>query len=105
MPVYVCWVASRGADGHAALLQEATPPSFHGSNAPHERAASRSAGALQMAQVDTTGFVSEQAGPRADRVATAPAAPRRARPPLRLAVPPGPGLLAVRELLAGTGIP
>jgi hypothetical protein len=30
VPVYVCWVAPRGADGHAALLQEATLPSFHG---------------------------------------------------------------------------
>ena len=29
VPVYVCWVALRGADGHAALLQEATlPPSM-----------------------------------------------------------------------------
>jgi hypothetical protein len=77
-------------------------------NAPHQRAASRSAAALQMAQVDTTGFASEQAGPRADIVATAPATPRRARPPLRLAVPAGPeplASLAMRELLAGTGIP
>lgn len=87
VPVYVCWVAPRAADGHAALLQEAGVPCF-----PWPERTARAAGVAV----------------RCGLAAAAPAAPRRARPPLRLAVPPGPGLLApdaTRELLASAGIP
>ena len=107
VPVYVCWWRRAPRTATRPCCRRRPCPAFHGSNAPHEWAASRSAGAPQMPQVPTTGFASEQAGPRADMVATAPP-PTRARPPLRLAVPPGLGplaSLAMRELLPGTGMP
>jgi acetyltransferase len=93
VPVYVCWVAPRSADPHAALLQEAGVPCF----AWPERTA-RAAG------------VAVRCGLRTGRP-PGPAA-REGFPPGRAATPavvplPG-GLLgpgAGRDLLAGAGVP
>jgi acetyltransferase len=91
VPVYVCWVAPRAADGHASLLQEAGVPCF-----PWPERTARAVGAAV------------RCGTRAGQAARTPAAPQRARRPLRLAVPPAGGLLApdaARDLLASAGIP
>ena len=91
VPVYVCWVAPRAADGHASLLQEAGVPCF-----PWPERTARAVG------------VAVRCGTRAGQAARTPAAPRRARRPLRLAVPPAGGLLApdaARDLLASAGLP
>ena len=91
VPVYVCWVAPRAADRHADVLQEAGVPCFRWP----ERTA-RAAGAAV------------RCGTRAGQPAGTPRPARPARPPMRLAVPPGRGLLApgdARELLASAGVP
>ncbi len=117
VPVYVCWVAPRAADGHASLLQEAGVPCF-----PWPERTARAVGvavrcgtrAGQAASARGVGRAasapggSQRDGMHAGQAARTPAAPRLARRPLRLAVPPAGGLLApdaARDLLASAGIP
>jgi acyl-CoA synthetase (NDP forming) len=91
VPVYVCWVAPRAADGCTSVLQEAGVPCF-----PWPERTARAVG------------VAVRCGMRASQGTGTPAASQGARPPLRLTVPPGHGLLApdaARDLLASAGIP
>jgi acyl-CoA synthetase (NDP forming) len=91
VPVYVCWVAPRAADGHAGVLQEAGIPCF-----PWPERTARAVGAAV------------RCGTRAGPAAATSRPARPARRPLRLAVPAGRGLLApddARDLLASAGIP
>src|SRR5581483_100424 len=93
VPVYVCWVAPRSADPHAALLQEAGVPCFGWP----ERTA-RAAGVAVRCGLRT----GRPPGP-ATRESSPPGRPA---PP---AVVPLPGGLlgpdAGRDLLAGAGVP
>jgi acyl-CoA synthetase (NDP forming) len=94
VPVYVCWVAPRSADPHAALLQEAGVPCF----AWPERTA-RAAGVavrcgLRLGQPPGPAAEEDQVPPR--------------RPGVRLTGTTGRGLLdpaAARALLAAAGVP
>ncbi|HEY7013373.1 MAG TPA: acetate--CoA ligase family protein [Streptosporangiaceae bacterium] len=93
VPVYVCWVAPRSADPHAALLQEAGVPCFGWP----ERTA-RAAGVAVRCGLR----IGRPPGPAAGE----DSAPGRAATP---AVVPLPGGLldpdAGRDLLAGAGVP
>ena len=91
VPVYVCWVAPRAADGYTSVLQEAGVPCF-----PWPERTARAVGAAA------------RCGMRACQAARMPGGSQRPHGTLRLAVPPGHGLLALdtaRGLLASTGIP
>ncbi len=91
VPVYVCWVAPRAADGHASVLQEAGVPCF-----PWPERTARAAGAAV------------RCGTRAARPGPAPRPAGQRRRPPRLPRPGRRGLLApdeARELLSGAGIP
>jgi acetyltransferase len=108
VPVYVCWVAPRAADGHASLLQEAGVPCF-----PWPERTARAVGVAVRCGTRAGQAASAPARPQRDglhvgQAARTPAAWQRARRPLRLAVPPAGGLLApdaARDLLASAGIP
>jgi acyl-CoA synthetase (NDP forming) len=91
VPVYVCWVAPRSADQHAAVLHEAGIPCF----AWPERTARAASVAVRCGLWIAAGAASRP-GPPAGRK------------PSRLTVPAGPGSLdpaAARVLLAAAGVP
>ncbi len=94
VPVYVCWVAPRSADPHAALLQEAGVPCF----AWPERTA-RAAGVAVRCGLR----LGQPPGPAAGEDHVPPR-----RPGVRLTGPAGRGLLdpaAARALLGAAGVP
>jgi acyl-CoA synthetase (NDP forming) len=117
VPVYVCWVAPRPADGHADVLREAGIPCF----AWPERTAKAAGAAVRCGQ-----RLSHPAGAGTPGTAPAPQQPARDHPAPRPAPHPAPhpaprpavvralaattdsGLVdseAVRAVLAETGIP
>ena len=102
VPVYVCWVASRSADAHTGVLQEAGIPCF----AWPQRAAQAVGAAVRCGvRVSESGTVGTPARQHAPQ--RLPPAPRRRSPALRSGLS-GRGLLAAetaRALLAEAGIP
>jgi len=107
VPIYVCWVAPRAADGYTSVLQEAGVPCF-----PWPERTARAVGVAvrcgmrARAPAVPGGAAGTPAVPGGATGAPAPSRRvRRALPPGTL---PGNGLLApdaARDLLAGAGVP
>jgi acyl-CoA synthetase (NDP forming) len=95
VPVYVCWVAPRAAEGHTSVLQEAGVPCF-----PWPERTARAVGVAVRCGIQT-------GRPRLGQVAQASAVPPPARSAPRTALLPSEWLAAdaARSLLAEAGIP